>query len=360
MIKQSINSFPGLLSLGIEKIPNEQFVYIEYQKKFYIKDNNTGMVAGKTIQDAITAGCLIEAGKRVCNPFSAAMFYNRNTSIANVIFISATGVMVGTELTIGTWRYMLTGGTNGNNCLFYGGAGINVNEVFNTVTLLTSTGILVQPEANIGTARTDLAAVGLDIITLAFGGEFDIQNWQTKNIVSIFNTNGILAQAESNIGITRAGHAGAKANLNALFYGGYTTYTGNIKSCTIISKTGTLVNETNNIGTARSALAGAFINNKCIFFGGIELFATGDWQYQVTIINEDGTLAQAENIINTNTVRGYHAAANVGVNALFYGGGNYGTSLVRNTASILTITGTLAQVETAVGTGRYGHAGASI
>lgn len=68
MIKQSINSFSTTTSTGIEKLPNEQFVYVESTKLFYIKDNNTGMVAGKTIQDAITAGCLIEAGKRVCLP----------------------------------------------------------------------------------------------------------------------------------------------------------------------------------------------------------------------------------------------------------------------------------------------------
>ena len=66
MTKQPIITFPLLKSKGIEKIPNEIFVYVECQKKFYIKVSNTGLDNTKTVQDAINAECLIEAGSRTC------------------------------------------------------------------------------------------------------------------------------------------------------------------------------------------------------------------------------------------------------------------------------------------------------
>lgn len=68
MTKQPIITFPLLLSKGIEKIPNETFIYIECQQKFYLKVSNTGLDNTKTIQDAIASGAIILAGTRTCLP----------------------------------------------------------------------------------------------------------------------------------------------------------------------------------------------------------------------------------------------------------------------------------------------------
>ncbi len=351
MEKQSIITFKDTTKTGIEKIPNEQFLYIESLQRFFIKDNNIGMIAGKTIQDAITAGCLVENGKRVCYPFGSAIFYGgyNGSSLLNGSIIITKNATLSTQTTVGTARQGPAGANVGSNALFYAGQSSNGDS--NILSIINSTGNLINVETNIGTARQGtMGAPFSTILALFYAGGTSVPS-ANKNTLTFINNIGTLVNTEGTIGTGRKTGAGANVGLNCLFYAGSSALNGDqYNIVTIITSSGTLAQAESNIGTARNTIGGASIStSNAIFVGGMITSPT-------TLLTNVGTLVQAEVVIGTP--RYGIAGANVGANAMFYGGG---PAVNFTKVTLITPSLTLFQAESNVGTGgSYTSGGASL
>lgn len=188
----------------------------------------------------------------------------------------------------------------------------------------------------------DCDTIGLESIPL----NSLVLNKYNGDIFQITNTTGVLSTTKfcditGKVLITSNG----RLRGNALFYGGWTAANTYSNKLTILSSTGSLVQAESSIGTARYSLAGANIYTNALFYGG---GSGGDGTYgpntvhnTLTILNSSGSLVQAE--LNIGTAREQVSGANVGANALFYGGYKVGGLTGRTT--ILTSSGTLAIAE---------------
>jgi hypothetical protein len=137
----------------------------------------------------------------------------------------------------------------------------------------------------------------------------------------------------------------------ALFYGGYvSTY---VSTTTLLSSTATLVQAETSVGTARSTLAGANVGTNALFYGGDNI---SGYLNTTTLLSLTAVLVQAETSVGIAITA--LAGANVGTNALFYGGDN--DSGYSSTATLLSPTTTLVQAEISVGTAKYELAGANV
>ncbi len=229
-----------------------------------------------------------------------ALFYcgNDNTQDTNTLtIVDIIGTLIQSESHIGTIRGYLAGANLGSNAMFYGGWGqiSRAWNYFNLLTILNSTGVLIGSEINVGTAREDLTGTNIGLNVLYYGGWYtDGVNDIPSNTVTILTGTGTLALAESSVAVARDYPVATTIDGNVLIYSGYIN--SELNDLFWISPTGTPIGIEANIGTARSDAVGASINNQGLYYSGS---VPGSFTNIVTIIDGNSTLVLVEAMVGT-------------------------------------------------------------
>jgi hypothetical protein len=194
----------------------------------------------------------------------------------------------------------------------------------------------------------DTSSTGLDIIP---DGRFIFVKG-TRNMYFKVNSTGITSGTTiaQTLGVNLVLSGSKFPFTKALFYAGNNGATL-YSTATLLSSTAVLVQAETSVGTARYDLAGANVGSNALFYGG----HTSAVVSTATLLSPTAVSLQAETSVGTD--RYSLAGANVGTNALFYAG--Y-TSANVSITTLLSPTATLVQAETSVGTDRRYLAGASL
>ncbi len=199
-------------------------------------------------------------------------------------------------------------------------------------------------------------------MALQTSGAISLANVQTEfggvNPISISEYYGKAAGIPASGTISLSSFYGKRLGYTkGLFYSGQN---GAFKSpavnntVTRIDANGALVGSETAVGTARTFTAGASVGGNGLFYGGFITSTTSTTYYNtVTRIDANGALVGSETAVGT--ARSDHSGASVGGNGLFYAGSNNSATITRIDAN-----GALVGSETAVGTVQNSSGGASV
>lgn len=271
-------------------------------------------------------------------------------SESRVTRLDANGALLGTNTSVGTYRYKMGGAKCGANAGFYGGEDTDADGIafyLNTFTQITTAGALATTQTTVGLVRGYLAGAQCETASLYYGGTNNTSlRLATATRIS---TTGALIGSETTVGTSRYGLAGAPVNGNGLFHGGTTT--GNSNTVTIINSNGALVQAETTVGTARAAHAGASVGGNGMFYGGW----TSSRVNTCTRIGATGSIVGSETAVGT--ARYELAGASIGANGIYQGGL---TTVYAATRTMISSTGALVGTEAAVGTTQAFHTGTGI
>lgn len=102
--RKPLYQFKTSSETGIDKVPLKRVVVVEDTNKQYIKDNNTGLTASSTVQDAIDNGNLVLVGGSG-NGFNVRYINGNDTPSANDLLVCET---LGSTLSTGQTAYTIT------------------------------------------------------------------------------------------------------------------------------------------------------------------------------------------------------------------------------------------------------------
>lgn len=270
---------------------------------------------------------------------------------SRVTRLNASGALLGTTTSVGTYRNGSGGAKCGTNAAFYGG------EIYDPegygyshqqLTRITTAGALAAAEVLLGTARSWLAGAECGGASMFYGGYTDTS--PTSNRVTRISTTGALIGSETSIGTARCYLGGSIVGTNALFYGGGGGTT-NTNRVTLINSTGALVQTETTVGTARQNPAGAPVGANALFYAGFSTARTN----VCTRLGATGAIVGSETAVGT--ARHVHGGARIGANGIFQGG--FTTTSVA-TRTMIDANGAIVGTEAAVGTAQANVAGAGI
>lgn len=289
--------------------------------------------------------------------FLYGMFYgglgtgnsNKATKIDN------NGVLVGSEMAIGTARYGLSGANVGGNGLFYGGSIVDGAASTNKTTRISKDLTLVGSETAVGGISYTFASSGANIDVygiFSYTASYNPEGYNTVSSTRLkIDSNGALVTTLATaIGTNREASAGASLLNMALVYGGNNAVTLYNKVTRIDINLSIIGSET-SVSTSRTNISGANVGGNGLFYSGYTTAVIN----KATKIDTNGALVGSEASVGTS--RGYGAGASVGDNGLFYGGFiSASTNKTTRISKDLTLVGS----ETAVGTARYSLGGAGV
>lgn len=232
------------------------------------------------------------AGSKVGNN---AVFYGASTSSNTVTYFSiGTGI---TETSAGTGRGYFSGAST-TNCGIYFGGYLSGYVMTNKVTRLTQTGALYGSETTIGTANILTIGCGSadGISGIFYGGKDTNGALTTIRTINSSGTQSSIVSFSSNDALVDG--AGALANTRALFYGGKDYNNNDTDKLVGIEGNNISALYTTSKGTARFNLAGASAGNNAVFYGGTESIYL-QYLNMTTVINSNMGLVKVESSLGT-------------------------------------------------------------
>ena len=121
--RKPLYQFSSASDTGIDKVPLKRVVVVEDSNEQYIKDNNTGLTASSTVQDAIDNGNLVLITGGSGNGFNVRYINGNDSPSANDLLVCET---LGSTLTTGNTAYTITlpaSQSNGDIILIMDGSG---------------------------------------------------------------------------------------------------------------------------------------------------------------------------------------------------------------------------------------------